>query len=144
MNKPVRFESAPEFLTRVMTERGFGPSNVYNANFIEFAKSYSDDHGRLARAVAQFERSAGPMPLVDPKLAGFGVLVQAHLLPLPAMIEERAPPVMREDLLAVTAAFTSGIPARAAVFERCGTCASVISEFYVKAGKVLCRHCKES
>lgn len=135
-------ETPAELITRTMAQQGFAPSNVYSAHYIEFVKTYADADGRVARAVVQFERPNGIIG-TGVRLCGFNVLVQAHVEATVEAVEERAPPVMRDDLFAIVNAFDSGPPAPTIAFERCGRCRMPVAEFFVVAGSVLCRACKE-
>lgn len=130
-----------ETLIRVMTSQGFAPTNTH-AHFIEFTKTYADAEGRLARAIAQFDRPDSLLGGV--RLVGFNVLVQAHVAATIDAVEERAPAVMQPDLVALVNAFDTDAPAPpAVVFERCVECRAPTTEFFVVRGRVLCRGCKE-
>lgn len=135
-------ESTAEYITRVMAGRGFIPTNAYSATYIEFAKTYADAQGRIARAVVQFERP-GANPFGEARLSGFNVVVQAHIEASIDAVEERSPPVMREDLVDIVQAFEQDRPPPAAVaLEQCSGCPARVSEFFVVKGRVLCRECK--
>lgn len=140
-------ETPAEYLTRVMLQRGFEPSRVYNAHFIEYSKTYADQHGRVARAVVQFERPSTNgigVGAGEVRLSGFTVLVQAHVDASVEAVVERAPPVMQDDLLACVDAFAGGAQVGTQVaVERCVGCRMPVSEFFVLQGRVLCRACKE-
>lgn len=134
-----------DHIVRIMRERGFAPSARQNVHYIEFTKQYFDrETGRHARAIVQFDRP-GPAG-GELRLSGFDVLVQAHVAATVDAVEERAPPVMREDLMSVVAAFdpSADPPPPTVVTETCIACRRSISEFFVVRGDVLCRTCKEA
>lgn len=135
-------ESPSDQLVRTMVQQGFRPSEVYSAHYIEFVKTYADAEGRVARAVVQFERPNGIIG-TGVRLSGFNVVVQAHVDATVEAVEERAPPVMQEDLFAIVNAFDSGPAPPSIAFERCGRCRVPVAEFFVVSGSVLCRACKE-
>ena len=134
-------ESPAEYITRVMAQKGFVPLMVYNANFIEFEKRYADAQGRLARAVVQFERPGAGLSH-EARLAGFSVLVQAQIQALSDAVEERAPVVMRDDLLDIVRAFEVEQPPAVMACERCAICAAAVAEFFIIDGRVVCRECR--
>lgn len=133
-------ETPGEYITRVMAQKGFAPLNVYSASHLEFAKSYADPLGRIARAVVQFER---PGVLGgDVRLSGFNVLVQAHVTASVEAVAERAPPVMQDDLVDIVRAFEEERRPPVVAFERCSSCQEAVAEFFVVEGAVLCRDCR--
>jgi hypothetical protein len=134
---------AAEHIIRTLATLGFHPNVTLNAFYIEFYKDYADEQGRRARAIVQFDKPGPAIPEV--RLSGFNVVVQAHIEPTTSSVTERAPQVMRDDLLAVAEKFDGGVmPRSAIVLKRCdGGCGRDVNEFFVVAGKTLCRGCRE-
>lgn len=142
-------ENFGEKMTRVMAACGFMPSNM-QSHYLEYVKRYADPLGRIAQAVVQFER---PSSLLGDgaRLSGFAVTVQAQIDASLEAVEERAPPVMQEDLLAVVRAFMEdsgefdaarGLGRnRTIAGERCSVCAQLVTEYFVVAGATHCRTC---
>lgn len=142
-------ETVAETIAREMATRGFEPTSNYTAGYVEYGKTYADSQGRIARAVVQFTRpstagsvrAAADVVSSEPVLAGFNVLVQAHVDPTSEAVLERAPAVVQADLLGVVAAFEPGHRPAQSLFARCGTCATPVSEYFVEAAQVRCRSC---
>ena len=127
-----------EHIVAALRAQGFTPSTASSPHYVEFHKDYADDYGRRARAIAQFERTAGGV-----RLSGFSAIVQAAIEPTLEAVETRAPPVMQSDLAQLLETFESGIVPTSIVVKVCSRCSASVNEYFVEDDLVVCRGCKE-
>jgi len=137
----IKLDIKGDYLLRILASRGFMPRRD-SSSFIEFAKSYADEQGRLAQAIVQFDKPTPTEP--ELRLSGFVAIVQAQIGASAEDVAAKSPPVMSEDLFNLVHVFQSGARPRAVVLEQCAVCKNDVSEYFVRDGAVTCRTCKEA
>lgn len=78
---------------------GFSPNWTGDASTVEYVKDYADTGNRLARLSCVFSKQSYASVMDQARLMQFVVTVTASVDPAIEEIEQRAPPVLRPDML---------------------------------------------